>query len=101
VSTGELFPIDYRVWADYWDLLEHHGLNAENAFLLSEALASPMLIVGSGQGLLSQYFAQCGYDICSVDRSIEMAKFATYRRGMPTVVCDALSSCISSSASGR
>jgi SAM-dependent methyltransferase len=90
VSVGELFPIDYRVWADYWDLLEHHGLNAENTRLLAGFLASPILILGSGQGLLSHYLAQAGYDVCGVDRSTEMATRAKYRRGMSTVVCDAL-----------
>jgi SAM-dependent methyltransferase len=90
MSVPDYYGIDYRVWADYWDLLEQHGLNAENASLLDNYSASPILILGSGQGLVSQHFLQAGYSVCSVDRSAEMADGAMRRRGISTVVCDAL-----------
>lgn len=85
-----LFPINYHVWARYWDLLEHHGLNADNVGQLAGFLASPILVLGSGQGLLSQRLARAGHDVCSVDRSAEMAELARRRRGVMTLVCDAL-----------
>jgi SAM-dependent methyltransferase len=90
MTTDGLFPIDFRVWADYWDLLEHHGVNAENAYLLQAFLASPILVVGSGQGLLSLHLLDAGYDVCSIDKSATMAEYAARRRHVSTTVCDAV-----------
>jgi len=78
------------MWADYWDLLEDHGLNADNAQTLHDFLASPLLVMGSGQGLLSLHFLRAGYHVCSVERSVRMARSAARRRGVSTVVADAL-----------
>lgn len=86
----DFFPIDFCIWADYWDLLEHQGLNAGNVHLLRHFLGNPLLLLGSGQGLLSSCLIQVGYDVCSVDRSTKMATYAASRRGVSTVVCDAL-----------
>lgn len=90
MTTNGLLPIDFCIWADYWDLFEQNGLNGDNGHRLHNFLASPVLILGSGQGLMSAHFMRAGYRVCSVDKSARMAAYAARRRGVSTVVCDAL-----------
>lgn len=83
-------PTDYAVWADFWDLMETHGLNARAIPVLAPFLRAPVLLVGSGQGLVARSLEHAGYAVVSVDSSPAMARHALERRGVRTLVCDAV-----------
>jgi SAM-dependent methyltransferase len=78
----------------YWRFLENGGLN-ENLSVLVEYVASPVLLLGSGQGLVSQKLVARGYDVTNVDISRSMIGYAKSRRGVETIEADAASVSIS------
>jgi SAM-dependent methyltransferase len=84
--------LDRQVWncmAGVWELFETMGTAAEDLDDFEGLLASPMLVVGSGQGLLVRALRDRGHDVHGVDSSRRMAERASQRRGTDTVVADA------------
>ena len=82
------YPTDYEVWAQYWDLIESHGVNVTAIPVLGPLLRGPILLIGSGQGLVAQSLVEAGFDVVAVDNSPAMARLALERRGLRTLVCD-------------
>lgn len=79
-------------WVDYWELYEDKaGLTTRITEALYEKICSPVLILGSGQGVISEDLLLEGKDVTSVDISRVMANKARERRGIETVVADATS----------
>jgi len=79
-------PIDYTIWAEYWDLLEHQGLEIDFMQRFIGFVDSPCLVVGSGQGLLSEFLEQRGYEVVNNDSCTDMAVRAKQRRQIETIV---------------
>lgn len=73
-----------------WESFENDGANTSTVSHLQHSIASPVLVVGSGQGLVSSAIHAIGHEVVSIDRSPEMAKFAAARRSVDTTVCDLL-----------
>lgn len=88
MNSAGRFSIDLTTWADYWDLIEENGLNSDVVHRLAPDLESPILIVGSGQGLVSARCIALGHNVWSVDKSAAMADRALHRRRVPTIVGD-------------
>ncbi|WP_129337984.1 class I SAM-dependent methyltransferase [Cellulomonas endophytica] len=82
------YPTDWAVWADHWDLVEGHGMNVEAVPALAAQLRDPVLLVGSGQGLVAASLSSAGFHVVAVDSSATMARRARERRGVETVLCD-------------
>ena len=80
---------DFSEYVDYWDLYEDEdGLTTSIVTQLSQYIRSPILLLGSGQGLISECLIFRGEKVTSVDISQEMADKALERRGIQTVVAD-------------
>jgi hypothetical protein len=81
---------DFTKYVDYWDLYEDkNGLTTSIVAELSEYIRSPILVIGSGQGLIPGYLISIGEKVISVDINQKMADKALERRGIQTVVADA------------
>lgn len=83
-----LHPIDLSIWADFWDLLEHHGLSPNILQQTLPGLEGPVLVVGSGQGLVPAFLLRSGYAVTSLERSRAMARMSRRRRGLDPIVQD-------------
>ncbi|MDC0357865.1 class I SAM-dependent methyltransferase [Oligoflexia bacterium] len=73
-----------------WEFFEEDGLNGSNIKNYLEYVASPVLVVGSGQGVVAKDLIEQGFDVCCIDCSEAMAKFANQRFGIETQVIDFL-----------
>jgi SAM-dependent methyltransferase len=74
----------------YWEFFERSGLN-ENVLELSEYIRSPVLLLGSGQGVVSQALLDQGLDVTNVDISNSMIQYARSRRNVETIEANAAS----------
>lgn len=81
---------DFEPWVDYWDIFEDEdGLTRRIAALLSQDICSPILLLGSGQGLISEYLLSVSKHVTSIDISPSMAEQARKRRSVETIVANA------------
>ncbi len=76
----------WEALAPLWEICEGDGLRPEHLLPWIEELASPCLVVGSGQGLLTEFLAQEGLEVLGLDFSPAMARYAQQRRGQSTQV---------------
>lgn len=79
----------FETLAAFWALTEEKGSNPEMIEGCQAYLQSPALVLGSGQGLVSEALVQRGLEVDSVDISPVMADYAMKRRGLSTFVADA------------
>ncbi len=75
-------------WAPFWERLEdrHLGTLVTEAFV--DSIESPVLVIGSGQGVVVDRLRQRGFQVTAVDREPEMAALAKRRRGIRTLLAD-------------
>lgn len=74
--------------APFWEYFEHDGLTDVIIVPYKEYLLGRVLVVGSGQGLVSDCLIKMGFDVISIDSVPEMARRAKERRGVETQVVD-------------
>ncbi len=74
----------------HWALFEHTGLN-ERVLAAIDCFRSPILLLGSGQGLVPQALQSLGHAVTSVDISRQMIAYARSRRNIETIHGDAAS----------
>jgi hypothetical protein len=76
-------------YAQFWDILEDTGLTPIGLKPVLPSIGSPVLLLGSGQGLISRYLLDNGLRVTSVDLSKPMASAAWQRRRVKTLIADA------------
>ena len=74
----------------YWASFEHIGLT-DNVHASCSHIVSPILLLGSGQGLVAQLLGKLGHEVTSVDISAPMVEYARSRRNIDTIFADAAS----------
>lgn len=74
-----------------WEFFEQDGLTDDLINQYARHISEPVLVVGSGQGLVSRRLIDLGFDVSSVDSIPEMAHRAKERRGVDTEVVDFIS----------
>jgi SAM-dependent methyltransferase len=80
----------FEEFCPYWEFFEHTGLSRD--ILASIAcLASPILLLGSGQGFVTEMLTGLGHDVTNVDVSRAMIEYARRRRNVETIRGDAAS----------
>lgn len=85
---NNFFQIDFSIWAEYWDLIENHGLNNEVFKIIQPFLTSEVLVIGSGQGLFSKVLNDNGFLTENIDKNFKMAEWAKSRRNISTTFRD-------------
>jgi Methyltransferase domain len=88
-KASEKLSNDFNLWVNYWDLYEEDGLTPFVTEAISQYICSPVILLGSGQGLVSKNLMLQGKKVTSIDACPEMADRAKKRRGIPTIVGDA------------
>jgi hypothetical protein len=78
----------WQLWAPHLVYLEDNHLDLRTINALVEKIASPVLVVGGGQGLLVNELQNKGFQVDGVDSSPEMVKLAEQRRGVKLVLTD-------------
>ena len=78
----------FRRLAFCWHAFEHDGLTDTMVAGCLGHVDGPILVVGSGQGLVSQGLQRAGFEVVSVDSEPEMAVQAQARRNIATRVAD-------------
>ena len=85
-----------RDMAAYWDTLAPHHRRLENNYLnvpsvrlILGDIRQPVMVVGSGQGLIVEELRRQGLRCDGVDLSAEMMEYARLRRGLTLVRADA------------
>lgn len=73
-----------------WSHFEQDGLNNQMINQYFASIKSPLLVVGSGQGIVSKCFLSKGLDVDNIDRLKSMANLAKSRRQIKTMVIDFL-----------
>jgi Methyltransferase domain len=80
----------FDAFGPYWEYFEQAGLSGE-ALKSIEPIVSPVLVLGSGQGVVSQTLTAAGHDVTNVDCSRAMIDYARTRRQVETILGDAAS----------
>lgn len=73
-----------------WDHFEQDGLNDAVILRFMSSIVSPVLVVGSGQGLVSRVLLDAGHQVHSIDCLESMALLAVQRHSVETEVVDLL-----------
>lgn len=82
----ELGPgIDFDKLCPFWEFFEGEGLN-ERIVNLAPHIVDPVLLLGSGQGLVSEALGTICKDLTNLDKSPTMAVYAKLRRGQDTIL---------------
>lgn len=71
---------DWNALSAVWDRFEGYGLDPEALDAVAVGLKSPVLVVGSGQGLLQEGLQLAGFQAVGVDSSLPMLRQAVQRR---------------------
>lgn len=71
-----------------WDYFERDGLTDESITHFSNNVKSPVLVVGGGQGLISQRLREAGHEVCTLEIHQSMADLAWSRRKVESIVVD-------------
>ena len=79
----------WKAWAPYWRDIENAYLDTRTIRLLEPEIASPVLIVGAGQGLLVERLRKDGFRVDGIDSEPEMIAHAKKRRGLELIEADA------------
>lgn len=80
----------FKSLAFCWDVFESDGLNDELIAFFLEHLAGNLLVIGSGQGIVSRALIDRGYSVDSIELLEEMASFAAKRRKINSTVSNFL-----------
>jgi protein-L-isoaspartate O-methyltransferase len=75
--------------APYWRYLEDRGLAERHLRTFDAQFASPVLVVGAGQGFIMAALERLAFDVRGIDFSSAMARTAKERRGYDITVADA------------
>lgn len=73
-----------------WEYFEKDGLTDILIDKYINSIVNPVLVVGSGQGLVSSYLIKLGFNVSSIDSVLEMATLAKERRNVDTEIIDIL-----------
>ena len=79
----------WNVWAPYWRQIENTYLDAPTIQRLEREIASPVLLVGAGQGLLVERLRKDGFQADGVDSEPAMIAYARKRRRLQLTEADA------------
>lgn len=81
----------FEFWAPYWSFIEDNLLDILSINQLSNMFASPVLVVGAGQGILVEQLKNKGLKVDGIDFSPTMIKYAKQRRNIDLITADAKS----------
>jgi hypothetical protein len=79
----------WTAWSPYWSYQEDFFLDSETINKISAAFASPVLIIGAGQGLLVDQLQKNGFSVDGIDSDPQMISYAKKRRGLDLVLANA------------
>jgi ubiquinone/menaquinone biosynthesis C-methylase UbiE len=71
--------INWSAMANVWNCFEDMGLSPNRIDEIYESIASPILIVGGGAGLVPEYLLQKGHKVTAIDSCPEMIELAAKR----------------------
>jgi ubiquinone/menaquinone biosynthesis C-methylase UbiE len=83
-----------RMWdelAAHWEFFEFKNFTPNVLENYADRVRDPILLIGAGQGLVTQPLRQKGLKVVGVDWSWKMVERGMVRRGEPNFVADALS----------
>lgn len=79
----------WSAWAPYWSYQEDFFLDSKTINKLSAAIASPVLIIGAGQGLLVDQLLKNDFTVDGIDSDPQMISYAKKRRGLNLIQANA------------
>jgi ABC-2 type transport system ATP-binding protein len=79
----------WQTWAPYWETIEDRHLGVFLTEKLLDDMASPVLVVGAGQGLIVEHLKKKGFVVDGIDLEKEMILRARERRSIALVRADA------------
>jgi ubiquinone/menaquinone biosynthesis C-methylase UbiE len=79
----------WQVWAPFWEPFEDRHFEIAAVERILPFVASPVLVVGAGQGILVEHLGRHGHDVVGLDASEAMVVEARRRRGLECVLGDA------------
>lgn len=77
--------------APYWEFFELKNFNPTVLENYVQEIKSPLLLIGAGQGLVTEPLRARGLKVIGIDWSFKMVARGLQRRGEPNIVADALS----------
>jgi len=78
-----------KLWAPFWSFYEDQHLSTGVLDDLAPILAGPVLLVGSGQGLILERLRAMGLQARGIDFSRDMVRMGAGRRGVRSILADA------------
>lgn len=79
----------WEIWSPYWSYEEDFFLDLESIDKLAIAIRDPVLIIGTGQGLLVDQLQKKGFKVDGVDLEPNMIMYAKKRRGLNLIQANA------------
>jgi len=81
--------IMFEVWAPFWEFYESQQFNTKTIDKLMNIIRSPVLLVGSGQGLVASHLKKMGIVVWCVDLEKEMLKAGLQKRNIKGIAANA------------
>lgn len=84
----KLNRIDWNIMSKVWEAYENMGVSPKRLDRVLRYLESPILVMGSGMGLVSECLINKGYTVDSIDSSSEMIKRSREKRNIASILCN-------------
>ncbi|MBN2535329.1 MAG: class I SAM-dependent methyltransferase [Spirochaetales bacterium] len=81
----------WSIWSPFWDKMENRHMNTHVTDKIINDIASPVLVIGAGQGLIVKHLRDKGYIADGVDIVDEMIKYAYIRHSIKLIKANARS----------